>query len=103
MTASRLVLKMRYTSQFPPPYTISPSSSHKSTIIALHGLGSTGKIFADRLILSTDNAASTSDNGAPSFQPWLDCLPLQHIRFVFPTAPTRHLKVPCDRDVPAWY
>ncbi|KAF2259550.1 alpha/beta-hydrolase [Lojkania enalia] len=93
---------------FPGRYIIEPSSTHKYTLIALHGLGSTGRIFADRLLFGApyqENASEPDPEQASSrqFAPWTQRLPLHNIRFVFPTAPTRHLTIPHDRDVPAWF
>ncbi|CZS74682.1 unnamed protein product [Fusarium graminearum] len=62
--------------EFPPPITIPPLSSHKLTIIILHGRGFNAEKFHPPLLSSPSTGPSTS------FQ---ESLP--HARFVFPTAP----------------
>ncbi|KAF5024809.1 hypothetical protein F66182_3125 [Fusarium sp. NRRL 66182] len=62
--------------EFPPPLIFPPLSSHKLTIIILHGRGFNAQKFHSPLLSSPSSERSNSFQQA-----------LPHARFVFPTAP----------------
>lgn len=67
-----------------PPLIIPPLRSHKTTLIILHGRGSTAQKFAEPLLKHTIPSSSDASSSSRTFQ---DCFP--DTKFVFPTAPLR--------------
>ena len=96
------------TTIFPDPYIIKPRAEHKHTIIALHGLGSTGPVFADRLLYGApysetpDRVLSNRHEWQRPVK-WTDDLPMKSIKWIFPTAPVRKVGFPQNRECPAWF
>jgi predicted esterase len=80
---------------YSPPLIFSPSQTHQTTLIILHGRGSTAQKFAEPLLAhavssppATPLPASTGEVHHRSFR---DHFP--NTKFVFPTAPLRRAVV----------
>lgn len=95
-TTQVMSIRPSFSMAFPKPHIINPISEHKYTVLALHGLNSTGEIFANRLGISRPKLVSQSKPIPKHDRPgaWLDKIPTQNIRFVFPTAPVRRIDAP---------
>lgn len=73
---------------YPALHIVNPSESHKQTVLMVHGLGSSGPKFEAAFF-----ASKTSQDFRQRFP---------HTRWVFPSAPMRHVKVWNDVR-PAWF
>jgi predicted esterase len=65
-------------SSYPPPLIFAPKATHKTTLIVLHGRGSTAEKFAGPLL--THPTSPTLESFHAHFP---------HTKFIFPTAPLR--------------
>jgi predicted esterase len=79
-----------------PPLVFLPPRDHKTTLVMLHGRGSTAQKFAEPLLQHLVSPASTptaSDATSPAqpLKPFQDHFP--NTKFVFPTAPLRRAVV----------
>jgi predicted esterase len=79
-----------------PPLIFPPSQDHKTTLVILHGRGSTAPKFAEpllkHLVYSTfTTSTSSADLPAAPLKPFRDHFP--HAKFIFPTAPLRRAVV----------
>lgn len=74
--------------KYPPLHIVHPTKSHKQTILMIHGLGSSGPIFEQAFF-----ASKTSQHFRDRFP---------HARWVFPSAPLRHVQRWNDTR-PAWF
>ncbi|KAF2869239.1 Alpha/Beta hydrolase protein [Massariosphaeria phaeospora] len=79
-----------------PPLVVSPQQTHKTTLIILHGRGSTAHKFAEPLLAHPVSHLTTATTPTPSSsaQPlasFRDHFP--NTKFVFPTAPLRRALV----------
>lgn len=69
--------------QYPTPLSFPSKTKHTATVILLHGLGDTARGWAD-------------------FAPMLQ-MQLPHVKFVFPTAPTRPITLNGGMRMTGWY
>ena len=68
-----------------PPLIIPPHHTHKTTLIILHGRGSTAQKFAEPLLTHLVSPLPTASTSPP--KPFQSYFP--HTRFIIPTAPLR--------------
>ncbi|KAF2471665.1 alpha/beta-hydrolase [Lindgomyces ingoldianus] len=78
------------TSAYPQPITILPKQTHKSTMIILHGRGSTASKFASPFLSHPVTPLPNTPFPSPS-QPFQSHFP--HTKFIFPTASLRRAVV----------
>jgi predicted esterase len=67
-----------------PPLVVAPKATHKTTLIVLHGRGSTAEKFAEPLLTNPVSPSSSTAENSNSFH---DQFP--NTKFIFPTAPLR--------------
>eukprot|EP01025_Chloroclados_australasicus_P014946 TRINITY_DN1707_c0_g2_i1.p2 TRINITY_DN1707_c0_g2~~TRINITY_DN1707_c0_g2_i1.p2 ORF type:complete len:265 (-),score=24.92 TRINITY_DN1707_c0_g2_i1:268-1062(-) len=71
------------TMQYSPPIIVPATGEHKATMIMLHGLGDTGAGW--------EEIGSMFKSKLP------------HVKFIFPTAPTRPITINMGMRMPGWY
>ena len=69
--------------QYPTPMSFPSKTKHTATVILLHGLGDTARGWAD-------------------FAPMLQ-MQMPHVKFVFPTAPTRPITLNGGMRMTGWF
>ena len=67
-----------------PPLVVAPKDTHKTTLIVLHGRGSTAEKFAEPLLTNPVSPSTSTAENPHSFH---DHFP--NTKFIFPTAPLR--------------